>query len=184
MAGVAGNPLALVELAGELTPAELSGAVPLGWPLRFGGRLGGAVPGSGAGLPADAQTLLAVAAADPTGDPALGVKAAGQLGAGPEAGGAAGMDRLVSWEPRVRFRHPLIRWAAYYAAPAAGRARAAALAAAPTPALTRTGGPGTWPRPRQARTRRSPRNLSAPRARRRPAAGWLPPRRSWNVRPR
>jgi hypothetical protein len=39
VAGVAGNPLALVELAGELTPDELSGAVPLGWPLRFGGRL-------------------------------------------------------------------------------------------------------------------------------------------------
>ena len=37
VAGVAGNPLALVELAGELTAAELSGAVPLGWPLRFGG---------------------------------------------------------------------------------------------------------------------------------------------------
>src|SRR5262249_42706936 len=34
-ADVAGNPLALVELAGELTAGELSGAVPLGWPLRF-----------------------------------------------------------------------------------------------------------------------------------------------------
>ena len=37
-ADTAGNPLALVELAGELTPAELSGAVPLRWPLRFGGQ--------------------------------------------------------------------------------------------------------------------------------------------------
>src|SRR6516225_4574405 len=39
VAGVAGNPLALVELAGELTAEELSGAVPLSWPLRFGGQL-------------------------------------------------------------------------------------------------------------------------------------------------
>jgi hypothetical protein len=34
VSGVAGNPLARVELAGELTPGELSGAVPLGWPRR------------------------------------------------------------------------------------------------------------------------------------------------------
>src|SRR5690348_6738668 len=38
VSGVAGNPLALVEAAAELTAAELSGAVPLGWPLRFAGQ--------------------------------------------------------------------------------------------------------------------------------------------------
>src|SRR5260221_13571176 len=36
---VAGNPLALVELAAALTPEELSGAVPLSGPLRVGGGL-------------------------------------------------------------------------------------------------------------------------------------------------
>src|SRR5262249_35925145 len=41
VAGVGGNPLALVEGAEELAPHQLSGAVPLGWPLRFGGRLEG-----------------------------------------------------------------------------------------------------------------------------------------------
>ena len=89
VAGVAGNPLALVELAGELTAAELSGAVPLGWPLRFGGRLEELYLARVRALPVDAQTLLAVAAADPTGDPALVAKAAGQLGTGAEAGEAA-----------------------------------------------------------------------------------------------
>ena len=85
-------------------------------------------------LPDDTQTLLLVAAADPTGDPALMARAAGQLGIDPEAGEAAGTRRLVSWEPRVRFRHPLIRSAAYYAAPAAARRRAhAALAAVTDP---------------------------------------------------
>jgi DNA-binding CsgD family transcriptional regulator len=134
VSGVAGNPLALVELAGELTAEELSGAVPLSWPLRFGGRLEELYLARVRALPVDAQTLLAVAAADPTGDPALVAKAAGQLGTGPEAGEAAETQRLVSWHPRVRFRHPLIRSAAYYAAPEGTRRRAhAALAGVTNP---------------------------------------------------
>jgi DNA-binding CsgD family transcriptional regulator len=132
---VAGNPLALVELAGELTAAELSGAVPLGWPLRFGGRLEELYLARIRALPAGTRMLLLVAAADPSGDPALVYQAAGRLGAGPEAGEAAGTGRLVSWQPQVRFRHPLIRSAAYYAAPADQRRRAhAALAAVTDPA--------------------------------------------------
>src|SRR5262249_51051389 len=71
VAGVAGNPLALVELAGELTAGELSGAVPLGWPLRFGGRLEELYLSRVRALPGDTRTLLLVAAADPTGDPVL-----------------------------------------------------------------------------------------------------------------
>jgi DNA-binding CsgD family transcriptional regulator len=133
-ADTAGNPLALVELAGELTPAELSGAVPLDWPLRFGGQLEGLYLSRVRALPADTQMLLLVAAADPSGDPSLVAKAAGRLGINLEAGEAAGVDRMVTWEPRVRFRHPLIRSAAYYAAPAAARRRAhAALAAVTDP---------------------------------------------------
>ncbi len=124
VAGVAGNPLALVELAAELTPEELSGAVPLGWPLRYGGRLEELYLARIRALPADTRLLLLVAAADPTGDPALVYAAAGRLGTGQEAGGADGTQRLVSWRPRVRFRHPLIRSAAYYAA-SAGERRAA-----------------------------------------------------------
>jgi DNA-binding CsgD family transcriptional regulator len=135
VAGVAGNPLALVELAGELTAAELSGAVPLGWPLRFGGRLEELYLARIRALPAGTRMLLLVAAADPGGDPALVYRAAGELGAGPEAGEAPGTGRLVSWQPRVRFRHPLIRSAAYYAAPADQRRRAhAALAGVTDPA--------------------------------------------------
>ncbi|HKA98070.1 MAG TPA: AAA family ATPase, partial [Streptosporangiaceae bacterium] len=139
VASAAGNPLALVELAGELTPAELSGAMPLSWPLRFGERLEELYLARVRALPAGTRTLLLVAAADPTGDPALVYKAAGRLGidaeageaAGTgrlgidaEAGEAAGTGRLVAWQPRVRFRHPLIRSAAYYAAPTEARRRA------------------------------------------------------------
>ena len=115
-ADTAGNPLALVELAAELTAAELSGAEPLDWPLRFGGRLEELYQSRVRALPGSTQTLLLLAAADPTGEPALIWNAARNLGIDPEAGKAAGVERLVSWEPRVRFRHPLIRSAAYYAA--------------------------------------------------------------------
>jgi DNA-binding CsgD family transcriptional regulator len=133
-AAVAGNPLALVELAGELSAAELSGAVPLAWPLRSAGRLEELYLARVRALPADARMLLLVAAADPSGDPVLVAAAAGQLGVGPEAGEAAAAGRLVSWTPRVRFRHPLIRSAAYYAAPGGARRRAhAALAAVTDP---------------------------------------------------
>jgi hypothetical protein len=134
VSGVAGNPLALVELAGELTTGELSGAVPLSWPLRFGGRLEELYLARVRALPDETQTLLLVAAADSTGDPALVAGAARQLGVDIEAGESAGTGRLVSWQPRVRFRHPLIRSAAYYAARAGARRRAhAALAAVTDP---------------------------------------------------
>ncbi len=134
VAGTAGNPLALVELAGDLTPAELSGAVALSWPLRFGGRLEELYLARVRALPADTRMMLLVAAADPSGDPSLVAKVAGKLSIDADAGEAARTGRLVSWQPRVRFRHPLIRSAAYYAAPAALRRRAhAALAAVTDP---------------------------------------------------
>src|SRR5690242_11651836 len=124
VAETAGNPLALVELAAELTAAQLSGAEPLNWPLRFTGRLEELYRTRVRALPGDTQTLLLLAAADPTGEPALIWNAAKNLGIDPEAAEAAGVDRLVSWEPRIRFRHPLIRSAAYYAFPAAKRRHA------------------------------------------------------------
>jgi hypothetical protein len=123
VANTAGNPLALVEATGELTPAELFGAVPLSWPLRFGGHLEELYLSRVRALPADTRTLLLLAAADPSGEPGLVWKAAGQLGVDPQAGETAGVERLVSWEPRVRFRHPLIRSAAHYAASAPARRR-------------------------------------------------------------
>jgi DNA-binding CsgD family transcriptional regulator len=136
VADTAGNPLALVELAAELTAAELSGAEPLDWPLRFEGRLDELYRSRVRALPDSTQTLLLLAAADPTGEPALIWNAARNLGIDPETGQAAGVERLVSWEPRVRFRHPLIRSAVYYAAPAPARRGAhQALAAVTDPGV-------------------------------------------------
>jgi hypothetical protein len=58
VADTAGNPLALVELAAELTTAELSGAEPLDWPLRFEGRLDELYRSRVRALPGGTQTLL------------------------------------------------------------------------------------------------------------------------------
>jgi hypothetical protein len=162
-------------------PAAEGIPVPLGWPLRSGGRLEELYLARVRDLPAGTQTLLLVAAADPTGDPVLVAKAASQLGTSLEAGEAAETRRLVAWAPRVRFRHPLIRSAAYYAAPAEARRRAhAALAAVTDPGADPTGGPGTGPKPPPGRMRRSPPAWNTPPAGPRPAAAWPPPPHSWN----
>jgi len=116
-----GNPLALLELPRGLTAAELAGG--------FG--LPGAVPLSGSieesfrrqldALPIPTRRLLQLAAADPTGDPALVWRAAGRLGVGAEAAGPAVGTGLAGFGVRVRFRHPLVRSVAYRSAPAQER---------------------------------------------------------------
>jgi DNA-binding CsgD family transcriptional regulator len=111
-----GNPLALLELPRGVTPAELAGgfalpdAAPLtGWiEESFRRRLDA--------LPADTRVLLLVAAADPVGDPVLVWRAAGWLGIGTEAATPAADAELIEFGARVRFRHPLVRSAAYRSA--------------------------------------------------------------------
>ena len=130
----AGNPLALVEFGGELTDAELSGAEPLRGPLRFGGRVQELYRSRVRALPEPARLLLLVAAADELGNPATVWRAARRLGIDAEVAELPAVERLVSWEPRVAFRHPLMRSAAYYAAPVTAQRRAhEALAAVSDP---------------------------------------------------
>ena len=71
--------------------------------------------GSGA-LPRETQRLLLVAAAEPVGDVSLLWRAAEQLGIRGDAGKPAEEAALIDLGIRVRFRHPLIRSAAYRAA--------------------------------------------------------------------
>src|SRR5262249_45572108 len=111
-----GNPLALLELARELTSEGLAGG--FGRP--------GAMPLSAAiekcfrrridALPAESRRLLQLAAADPTGDAALVWGAARRLSISPEAATAAARAWLVEFGPRAVFRHPLVRSAAYRSA--------------------------------------------------------------------
>jgi DNA-binding CsgD family transcriptional regulator len=111
-----GNPLALLELPRGLTPIQLAGgfglpvAVPLSASIEesFTRRL--------ATLPGDARRLLLIAAADPTGDPALVWRAATHLGIHESIAEAVEAEDLLEFGIRVAFRHPLVRSAVYRAA--------------------------------------------------------------------
>jgi hypothetical protein len=119
-----GNPLALLELPRTLTAAELAGgfglpaAIPITRSIEESFRRRIVV------LPADSRRLLVLAAADPTGDPALVWWAASRLGISAEAAGAAAEAGLAEFGLRVRFRHPLVRSAAYWSAPIQERRQA------------------------------------------------------------
>ncbi len=76
-----------------------------------------------------------MAAADPTGNPVLVWRAAGRLGIGAQAAAPAAEAGLAEFGARVRFRHPLVRSAAYRSAPERDRQEAhRALAEATDPA--------------------------------------------------
>ena len=129
-----GNPLALVELPGELTDDHLAGGSLLPQPLPLSSLLQQRFLRQVRGLPADTQALLLLAAADPSGDPALLLRAAEGGGLSLGAAAPAEAERLLTLQPEVTFRHPLIRAAVYHGAPASQRRHAhQALAAASDP---------------------------------------------------
>ena len=122
-----GNPLALLELPRDATPADQAGG--FGLPSVPG--LPG-VPGSSGRiedsfrrrvevLPAATQRLMLVAAAEPAGDPGLVWMAAERLGIETGAVVPAADAGLLTIGERVVFRHPLVRSAVYRAAPPAER---------------------------------------------------------------
>ena len=85
-------------------------------------------------LPDEVQQLVLLAAADPVGDPALIFRAARVLGLDTGAMNLAAAADLLEFGANVRFRHPLVRSAAYRAASAEERRAAhGALAAATDP---------------------------------------------------
>ncbi|MGK5639892.1 ATP-binding protein [Streptomyces sp. URMC 126] len=118
VAETGGNPLALLELPRDLSPAELA--------FGFGG------PGAGPlanrvedglrrrvdALPADTRALLLVAAVEPVGDTPLLWHALRLLGIGMEAAAPAEAASLITVGASVRFRHPLVRSAVWRGADA------------------------------------------------------------------
>jgi DNA-binding CsgD family transcriptional regulator len=111
-----GNPLALLELPRGLTAAQLAGGFirPDAQPLA--GRIEQSFLRRIESLPAATQRLLLVAAAEPVGDVPLLRRVSEQLGIGPGAGASAEAAGLMELGVQVRFRHPLVRSAAYRAA--------------------------------------------------------------------
>jgi DNA-binding CsgD family transcriptional regulator len=111
-----GNPLALLELVRAFTPAQLAGGFGLPGGAPLAGRIEASFGRRLDALPAESRRLLQLAAADPVGEPLLVWRAAGRLGIGPEAATPAAEAGLLEFGPRVRFRHPLVRSAAYRSA--------------------------------------------------------------------
>jgi DNA-binding CsgD family transcriptional regulator len=112
-----GNPLALLELPRAMTPAELAGgyAVPEAMPVAS--RIEQGFMRRLESLPPDTRRLLLTAAAEPVGDATLVWRAAERLGIGFDAAAAAAEAGLLEIDGRVRFRHPLVRSAAYRSSP-------------------------------------------------------------------
>jgi DNA-binding CsgD family transcriptional regulator len=109
-----GNPLALLELPRAWTTAELADGFERSEELSS--RIEEGFIRRLTTLPQDTQRLLVTAAAEPLGDATLLWRAAAVLGLGPNAGDAAEAAGLIQFGARVRFRHPLVRAAAYRSA--------------------------------------------------------------------
>ncbi|MFF0286567.1 ATP-binding protein [Streptomyces sp. NPDC005262] len=121
-----GNPLALQELAAALTPAQRAGQLgPLPLPDAQSAppsRLQDAFAEQIRHLPDATQRMLTVAAADDTGDLPTVLAAGARLGGEVKDLEPAERAELVYVSAqRLRFRHPLIRFAAYQRAPMAWR---------------------------------------------------------------
>jgi len=116
-----GNPLALLELTKGLTAAELTGGFGVSHAVPLDGRIEESFRRQLEALPAQTRRLVQLAAADPSGDPVLVWRAAGRLAIGAGAAGPAVEAGLAEFGARVRFRHPLVRSAAYRSASARDR---------------------------------------------------------------
>ena len=130
-----GNPLALLELPRGLTSAELAGGFGLPGATLLAGRIEDSFARQLDALPQQARRLLLVAAADPSGDRLLVWRAASWLGIGVQEAGPAVEAGLVEFGASVRFRHPLVRSAAYRSASLSERQQVHAALAEATDAI-------------------------------------------------
>jgi DNA-binding CsgD family transcriptional regulator len=111
-----GNPLALLELPRGITPGELAGGFGLPGAVPLSGRIEESFRRRLDTLPLETRRLLRLAAADPAGEPSLLWRAAERLAIGTDAAAPAVDAGLIEFGTRVRFRHPLVRSAAYRSA--------------------------------------------------------------------
>ena len=131
LAEARGNPLALLELPRGLSPAELAGGFGLPREAPLQTRIEASFRRRVEQLPDATQRLLLLAAAEPTGEPALLWRAAAELRLTIDEVGPAVGDGMLELGARVTFRHPLLRSAIYRSAsPEARRDTHRALAAA------------------------------------------------------
>src|SRR4051794_25330847 len=114
IASARGIPLALIELPGLLTEDQLAGRAALPDPLPEGAEIQRVYVERAGRLPAQAQRLLLVVAADDSGSLATVLRAGAALGIEAHALAAAEEAGLVrAFDGGVEFRHPLARSALY-----------------------------------------------------------------------
>ncbi len=124
LAEAAGNPLALMELAGGLSDEQLHGLVPLPEAMPLAPRLEAVFRQRIGQLPRAAQTALLVAAADNAGDALAVLRAASVLQLPPDALDPAQQAALIQVTgATITFRHPLVRSALYQSATLSERQR-------------------------------------------------------------
>jgi DNA-binding CsgD family transcriptional regulator len=111
-----GNPLALLDLPRSMSAAELAGGFELLAATDLPRQLEDHYLRRAGELPEATQLLLVLAAAEPMGDATLVWRAAHGLGIERSSLAPAEDAQLVEVGARVRFRHPLVRSAAYRAA--------------------------------------------------------------------
>ena len=111
-----GNPLALLELPRGLSAARLAAGFGLLGAASLSGRIEESYRDQLEALPVETRRMLVVAAAEPTGDPAVLWRAGERLGITATALEPAESAGLLEVGARVRFRHPLVRSAVYGAA--------------------------------------------------------------------
>ena len=134
LAEARGNPLALLELPREFSTDGFAGGFRVSGDGSLPGRIEASFRRRVEQLPTETGRLLLLAAADPTGEPALLVRASEEIGVPIHQLSPAEADGLLELGAQVTFRHPLLRSAIYRAAPPDERRAAhAALAAATDP---------------------------------------------------
>ncbi|HSD01249.1 MAG TPA: AAA family ATPase [Gaiellales bacterium] len=120
-----GNPLALLELPTGLSEDQLAGRSPLGDALPVTRTIEAAFLDRMRGVSQEGRSLMLLAAADDTAEPAVIVRAAAALGADTSALDEIEGTGLVEFgEREVRFRHPLVRSVVYQGATLTERQRA------------------------------------------------------------
>ena len=111
LAEARGIPGALLGLLHEVSPAQLAGG--FGLPDVLPGGTSEPLFAELSELPPETRQFLLLAAADPTGDPALLWRAAAQLGSRGEAAVPAAEAGLITFDGRVVFRDHSVRSTAY-----------------------------------------------------------------------
>jgi DNA-binding CsgD family transcriptional regulator len=117
-----GCPLAIAELGGEIASLEI-GSPRLLDPIPVGPRLEAHFRRQAEDLSAAAQLFLLIAAVEGSGDIAMVRRAARALGCDASSEAEAVHSRLLTTQPHLGFRHPLIRSAIYAGASATDRVK-------------------------------------------------------------